>query len=215
MIRGDRRQALEQSISSSITRTSRSSRVPGGGCITWSSNTETDEMLKIALQHLKGAREDAQEVQGHGLGPEPHLQKLYEAGVRTVRRRAVRVSRGTSTSITARRRRAAGRDRADVRRRPRAVHHRGRPVVAQMDSLAGAEQPTGSHQDLQNPGVRRLAIPPESEDSKYLVSRCRGSSRGCPMAPRPCRSRSSTSRRRPRERSTTSNTWANAHTRWR
>ena len=39
-------------------------------------NTETDEMLKIRVhQHQQGGpRQDAQALQGHGLGPEPDLQ---------------------------------------------------------------------------------------------------------------------------------------------
>ena len=54
-------------------------------------NTETDEMLKIRVhEHLEeGSRQDAQEVQGRRLGPEPALQEALRAGVRPAGRRAL------------------------------------------------------------------------------------------------------------------------------
>ena len=56
-------------------------------------NTETDEMLKIRFMNISKARsrEDAQAVQGNRLGSEPAVQEGLRGGVRTVRRRALRL----------------------------------------------------------------------------------------------------------------------------
>ena len=41
--------------------------------------------------HQEGSRQDAEALQGHGLGPEPAVQEDLRGGVRPVRRRAVRL----------------------------------------------------------------------------------------------------------------------------
>ena len=50
-------------------------------------------MLKIRVMNItqEGSRQDAEAVQGHGLGPEPAVQEDLRSGVRPVRRRAVRL----------------------------------------------------------------------------------------------------------------------------
>ena len=70
-----------RSMPSCTTPTSSSSKSAWRGLHYLVNNTETDEMLKIrVLEHLQErARQDAQALQGHGLGPEPDLQE----GLRT------------------------------------------------------------------------------------------------------------------------------------
>ncbi len=58
-------------------------------------NTETDEMLKIRVHERleEGLAQDAAQVQGDQLGPEPHLQAPLRRGVRPAGRRALRLRR--------------------------------------------------------------------------------------------------------------------------
>ncbi len=74
----------------------------------------------------EGARQDAEEVQGHGLGPEPDLQEGVRGRVRAVRRRAVRVpGRRLPLRPDGARRGAARRDGADLGGR---AHARSSPA---------------------------------------------------------------------------------------
>ena len=93
-------------------------------------NTETDEMLKIRVMNIsqEGSRQDAEALQGHGLGPEPDLQEDLRGGVRPVRRRAVRLP-GRRLLLRPQRRRTSsccGEMAQDRRRGARAVHRRRR-----------------------------------------------------------------------------------------
>ena len=165
-------------------------------------------------EHLEdGSRQDAQAVQGHGLGPEPALQEGLRGGVRPVRRRALRLpGRRLLLRPQPARRRAARRDGA------RSPPPRTRPFIAggspdaDADGLvAGARQPARPDQDL----PRRPSTPPGARCASRTTratsaSRCRASSRACPTARRPTRSRSSTSRKTPTAADHSKYTWANA-----
>ena len=107
-------------------------------------NTETDEMLKIRVMNVSKNElgQDAQEVQGHGLGPEPDLQEDLRGGVRPARRRAVRLpGRRLLLRPQPAGRRAAGRDGEDRGGRARAVHRRRR-ADADADGHLAASWPT-------------------------------------------------------------------------
>ena len=93
-------------------------------------NTETDEMLKIrVLEHLEeGAGQDAREVRGHRLGPEPDLQEDLHRGILDARRRAVSAAwSATTTSTTIPRTSSCCGNMAKIcRRGAHAVHRRRR-----------------------------------------------------------------------------------------
>ena len=76
-------------------------------------NTETDEMLKIRFMNISKSElgKTLEALQGDGLGSEPALQEGLRGGVRSVRRRAVRLPGGRLLlRPDAARRRAARRD---------------------------------------------------------------------------------------------------------
>ena len=101
-------------------------------------------------EHLEeGPAQDAAQVQGRGLGPEPDLQEALRGGVRPARRRAVRLpGRRLLLRPQRARRRAAGRDVEDRGGDPRAVHL-GHVADAVPDGvLAGAVEPARPDQDL-------------------------------------------------------------------
>jgi len=55
---------------------SRSSRGHGAGWPTWSTTPRRREAQDQGHERLEeGARQDPREIRGHGLGPEPHLQR--------------------------------------------------------------------------------------------------------------------------------------------
>ncbi len=79
-------------------------------------------------EHLQDrSRQDAEALQGHGVGPEPALQEDLRGGVRPVRRRAVRLpGRRLLLRPQPARRRAARRDEQGRGGGARAVHRRRR-----------------------------------------------------------------------------------------
>ncbi len=125
-------------------------------------NTETDEMLKIRVLNVskKDLRQDAQEIQGHRLGPEPDLQEAVRRRVRPVRRRAVRLPRRRlPLRPHPAGRRAARRDGQDRRCRPRAVHRRRRRRrVMQMESWQELANPRDLTKIFTHARVRGLAL---------------------------------------------------------
>ena len=107
--------------------------------------------------HQEGSRQDAEAVQGHGLGPEPAVQEGLRGGVRPVRRRALRLpGRRLLLRPDAARRRSCW---ARCRKVAAAAHtpvHRRRLADGHADGLlAGAGQSARPDQDLHDAGVRR------------------------------------------------------------
>ena len=160
-----------------------------------------------------GPRQDAQALQGHGLGSEPDLQEGLRGRVRPVRRRAVRLPgrRLLLRSEPARRRAARARSR-----RPAAAAHT--PFIARRQSRRSCRWDRGrssrtratsprSSRRRSTPRGDRCANPRTRATSAW---RCRASWRGCPTAPRPIRSRSSTSKRTPAAADHTKYAWANS-----
>ena len=183
-------------------------------------NTETDEMLKIRVMNIskKDLRQDAEEVQGHGLGPEPALQEDLRGGVRPVRRRALRLPRRRLLlrPQPARRRAAAARWPRSPPPRTRRSSPAAAPDADADGVVAGAGQSARPDQDL----PRRRSTPPGARCASRRTRatsawRCRASWRACPTAPRPTRSRSSTSRRTPTAPTTASTPGPTPPTRWR
>ena len=128
-------------------------------------------MLKIrVLEHLQeGPGQDAQEVQGHGLGPEPALQEDLRAGVRHVRRRAFGCLVGDyyfdqsppDVSCWARSPRS--------RRPPHAPFIAGAaPTVMKMDSWQELSNPRDLTKIFQTPEYAAWRSLRESEDSRYI-----------------------------------------------
>ena len=135
-------------------------------------NTETDEMLKIRVMNISkhGSRQDAQTLQGHGLGPEPDLQERL---------------RGRNTASSAASRSAAWSATTTSIRAPPDVELLGEmaktAAAAHCPFIAGAS-PTvmqmGSWQELANPrDLTKIFQTPEyaawrslreSEDSRYI-----------------------------------------------
>ena len=88
-----------------------------------------------------GSRQDAEALQGHGLGSEPAVQEGLRGGVRAVRRRAVRLpGRRLLLRPDAARRGAARRDVEGRRRGAHAVHRR-RVADGHADGHAGRSWP--------------------------------------------------------------------------
>ena len=132
-------------------------------------NTETDEMLKIRVMNISqaGSRQDAEALQGHGLGPEPALQEDLRGGVRPVRRRAVRLpGRRLLLRPQPARRRAAGRDVQDRGLRARAVHRRrAARRVMQMESWQELANPRDLTKIFTTPEYAAWRSLRESEDA--------------------------------------------------
>ena len=112
-------------------------------------------------QHLQGGpRQDAEALQGRGLGPEPDLQEGLRGRVRAVRRRALRLP-GRRLLL---RSQPAGRRSCWARwRRMAAASHC--PFIAGVSpdrhadgELAGAGESARPHQDLHDAGVRAVAV---------------------------------------------------------
>ena len=125
-------------------------------------NTETDEMLKIRVMNIskKDLAQDAQALQGHGLGPEPALQEDLRGGVRPVRRRALRLpGRRLLLRPQPARRRAARRDGArSPPPRTRRSSPAPRPTLMQMESWQELANPRDLTKIFQHARVRRLAL---------------------------------------------------------
>ncbi len=164
-------------------------------------NTETDETLKIKVFNIskKDLGRTLKKFSGHGLGPEPDLQADLRRGIRPVRRRAVRHAGGRLRlrPHPAGRPAAAGHG-ADGGRGPRAVPGRAAPTVMQMETWNELSNPRDLTKIFQTPEYAAWRSLREIGGfSATSAFACRASSRGCPMAPRPNRSRSSPSRKRP------------------
>ena len=88
---------------------------------------------------------------------------------------------------------------------------------ADADGLvAGTGQPARPDQDLHDARVRRLALAARvGRLASTSAWRCRASCRACPTAPRPTRSRTSTSRKTPARPTTASTPGPTPPTRWR
>ena len=165
-------------------------------------NTETDETLKIRVMNIsqEGPGQDPQEVQGHGLGPEPALQEDLRRGIRPVRRRALRLpgrrlllrphARPTS-SCWARWRRSPP-------PRTRRSSPAPSPSLMQMECWQELANPRDLTKIFKTPEYAPLALAARVAKTPATSAwPCRASWRGYPTARRPIRSRSSTSRRTP------------------
>ena len=104
-------------------------------------------------------RQDAQALQGHGLGSEPDLQARLRGGVRPVRRRAVRLLVGDyyfdqsppDVELL-----------GEMAKTSAAAHcpfiAAASPTVMQMGSWQELANPARSDQDLHDAGIRRVAV---------------------------------------------------------
>ena len=165
-------------------------------------NTETDEMLKIRVhEHLEER-------------PAARRSRSSRARPGTRARSSRRCTRKSTASSAASRIGAIVADyyfdnsAPDVellthdgegrRGRARAVHRRRRAVGDADGIVAGTGQSARPDQDLPDAGTRRLALAAASRRIRATSAwPCRASWRASPTAPRPTRSKNSTSRKTP------------------
>ena len=179
------------------TPSSRSWKAPGAGCTTWCTRPRPARELKIRV--LNVSKKD--------------LLKDLERASSSTRARCSR--RSTRRSTAARRRAAtacwwattssaahpedigpAGEDLQRGRRGPRAVLSAAPPELFDMESFTELSQPRDLAKIFETRRVRQVEIVPRV--GRFALRRPDAAARrwrGCPTATRPCRSRSSTSRK--------------------
>ena len=177
-------------------------------------------MLKIRVMNIskKDLHKTLKKFKGAAWDQSPHLQEAVRRRVRPARRRALTAAWWATTTSTTRRPTSScsARWRKIAAAASRPVHRGAAPSLFQMESWQELSQPARSDQDLHDARIRRLALAARVRRLHATsASPCRGSWRGGPTAPRPTRSRSSTSRRTRRRPTTASTPGPTPPTRWR